>query len=200
MKRPFVAPCPRDRGQHTCWSAWARRAYKPTEHVSSSRHARLCPSYQTRRFDLGTNSGSAYGAIALLRRLSLIAGKPPLLDGAIKRLRPTHWQQDIASGVSLWLAAPFVPWPVAMAGLLHASTAAAEDRPRGVRRNQLPLLPGRRRRSGRRPALARASGAAPRGWSLAQHRAAVRPQARDRTPRSRADKRPAPACRIRLAK
>jgi hypothetical protein len=27
-----------------------------------------------------------------LRRLLLIAGKPPLLDGAIKRLRPTHWQ------------------------------------------------------------------------------------------------------------
>src|SRR5258708_39848457 len=44
-KWSIVAPCPRDRGQHARWDAWARRACKLMEHVSSSRLARLCPPY-----------------------------------------------------------------------------------------------------------------------------------------------------------
>src|SRR5258708_7275687 len=70
-----------------------RRAYELMENVSRSRLARLYLPYKTGHIDESTNSGNALGAIALLPHLLLlIAGQPPLLDGAIKRLRPARWR------------------------------------------------------------------------------------------------------------
>src|SRR5712671_3922644 len=90
-KWSIVAPCPRDRGQHARWDAWARRACKLMEHVSSSRLARLCPRVDGR--------GQARGHGATMARC--------IHRHCARRLCPPYKSSDAFSRYVAFLAGVF---------------------------------------------------------------------------------------------